>query len=150
MNCPKCNVYMDLKNYHGYEVNWCYSCGGIWVEEKKIMEIFAQTSFLSSITKELNQIASSAKNLSDRECAACKESNLIIFKLKNCELDFCPNCMGIYFDSGELSSIAPLANKSLQDVSYYDNLWDQTIDKERLTENNPILSKITNYFMRWL
>jgi uncharacterized protein len=53
-------------------------------------------------------------------CPACK-NDMIVVEYQRIELDFCPQCRGVWFDCGELELMlesAHLDDKSLGDVSH--------------------------------
>ena len=39
------------------------------------------------------------------KCPVCKEPNLVISERKGIEIDYCPDCRGIWLDRGELDKI---------------------------------------------
>ncbi len=39
------------------------------------------------------------------KCPTCKESNLVISERRGIEIDYCPDCRGIWLDRGELDKI---------------------------------------------
>lgn len=39
------------------------------------------------------------------KCPTCKEHNLVISERKGVEIDYCPECRGIWLDRGELDKI---------------------------------------------
>ena len=39
------------------------------------------------------------------KCPNCKEHNLVISERKGIEIDYCPECRGIWLDRGELDKI---------------------------------------------
>lgn len=39
------------------------------------------------------------------KCPACKEPNLVMSERKGIEIDYCPECRGIWLDRGELDKI---------------------------------------------
>lgn len=39
------------------------------------------------------------------KCPNCKEPNLVISERKGIEIDYCPDCRGIWLDRGELDKI---------------------------------------------
>lgn len=39
------------------------------------------------------------------KCPICKESNLVISERKGIEIDYCPDCRGVWLDRGELDKI---------------------------------------------
>ena len=39
------------------------------------------------------------------KCPSCKEHNLVLSERKGIEIDYCPECRGIWLDRGELDKI---------------------------------------------
>lgn len=39
------------------------------------------------------------------KCPTCKDQNLVISERANIEIDYCPECRGIWLDRGELDKI---------------------------------------------
>ncbi len=39
------------------------------------------------------------------KCPACKETSLVLSERKGIEIDYCPDCRGIWLDRGELDKI---------------------------------------------
>jgi Zn-finger nucleic acid-binding protein len=39
------------------------------------------------------------------KCPVCKEPNLVISERKGIEIDYCPECRGVWLDRGELDKI---------------------------------------------
>ncbi|MCO5144287.1 MAG: zf-TFIIB domain-containing protein [Oligoflexia bacterium] len=71
------------------------------------------------------------------KCPTCKEPNLVISERQGIEIDYCPDCRGIWLDRGELDKIlersrAPEpATVKQQDSDYRDrsNYRDRESDK---------------------
>lgn len=49
------------------------------------------------------------------KCPSCKEPSLVLSERQNIEIDYCPECRGIWLDRGELDKILE-RNKSEVDV----------------------------------
>jgi Zn-finger nucleic acid-binding protein len=47
------------------------------------------------------------------KCPVCKETNLVMADRQNIEIDYCPQCRGVWLDRGELDKII---ERSLTDV----------------------------------
>lgn len=45
------------------------------------------------------------------KCPACKEPSLVISERKGIEIDYCPDCRGIWLDRGELDKILERARE---------------------------------------
>lgn len=39
------------------------------------------------------------------KCPSCKETSLVISERKGIEIDYCPDCRGVWLDRGELDKI---------------------------------------------
>lgn len=46
------------------------------------------------------------------KCPHCKEPNLVLSERKGIEIDYCPECRGIWLDRGELDKIIEKSNES--------------------------------------
>ena len=85
-------------------------------------------------------------------CPACK-NNMIVVEYKRIELDYCPNCRGVWFDTGELELLlesAKLEEKSpgnIHDLPKAETseikrkcpICHQPLSKNHIGENPPIL-----------
>lgn len=56
------------------------------------------------------------------KCPHCKEPNLVLSERQGIEIDYCPECRGIWLDRGELDKILEKSNASYsadsRDVAY--------------------------------
>ena len=56
------------------------------------------------------------------KCPTCKEVNLVMTDRQGIEIDYCPECRGVWLDRGELDKIiersAPQPSSVAQDHSY--------------------------------
>jgi Zn-finger nucleic acid-binding protein len=43
------------------------------------------------------------------KCPNCKETQLVMSERKGIEIDYCPNCRGVWLDRGELDKIIELS-----------------------------------------
>lgn len=55
------------------------------------------------------------------KCPTCKEPNLVISERKGIEIDYCPECRGIWLDRGELDKIL---EKSVAEAERSSNAQD--------------------------
>lgn len=51
------------------------------------------------------------------KCPHCKEPNLVLSERKGIEIDYCPECRGIWLDRGELDKIIEKSNESYSSES---------------------------------
>ena len=47
-------------------------------------------------------------------CPSCKDVNLVITERQGIEIDYCPNCRGVWLDRGELDKIIERTAASLE------------------------------------
>ena len=119
MNCPHCNVYMDLVDINGFDMHWCFKCDGLWVGYDLFEKILTRSSLLykeNNFQERLNQqeIISS-----ENSCPECKDAKLFQFNIDNVLVDQCPQCYGLYFDKGELNKLAPnVKREDKEDLNY--------------------------------
>jgi Zn-finger nucleic acid-binding protein len=59
------------------------------------------------------------------KCPACKESLLVIAERKGIEIDYCPDCRGIWLDRGELDKILE-KSKSENDLFLQNNFKNRS------------------------
>ena len=61
------------------------------------------------------------------KCPTCKEPNLLISERKGIEIDYCPECRGIWLDRGELDK---LIEKSKEEAGPTDRERDRDHDRD--------------------
>lgn len=67
------------------------------------------------------------------KCPTCKDINLVMTSRDGVEIDYCPECRGIWLDRGELDKIIESANKNNNqnsgknyDINQQDNNYKHT------------------------
>lgn len=53
------------------------------------------------------------------KCPVCKETNLLMTERHGIEVDYCPNCRGIWLDRGELDKIIEMGSMQYKDNEDY-------------------------------
>lgn len=102
MNCPKCSANMKVLHYHGYEVDRCAACHGLWFDRLECDELrlLDNPEILDigdpTIGKKFNR-----KNSID--CPRCKRPMVKIEAEGRTDVWYegCLNCRGVFFDAGE-------------------------------------------------
>ncbi len=61
------------------------------------------------------------------KCPVCKDVTLLMSEKKGVEIDYCPECRGIWLDRGELEKLVEREEKTYQDVKrkYKDDYEDK-------------------------
>ncbi|WP_227732247.1 TFIIB-type zinc ribbon-containing protein [Yersinia proxima] len=52
------------------------------------------------------------------QCPVCKDTQLVMSERKSIEIDYCPNCRGVWLDRGELDKIIEKSTESAPATSY--------------------------------
>jgi hypothetical protein len=77
---------------------------------KTILETEKNTVLLTDLVSSFESLKARNK---DRQCPECKNQQLFQITVQGVELDLCPECIGVFFDEGELQQLLPsLENKS--------------------------------------
>ncbi|MFC1478449.1 zf-TFIIB domain-containing protein [Candidatus Margulisiibacteriota bacterium] len=128
LNCPRCGKPMREFNY-GYGqkgeyltsdivINSCLDCRTIWLDKGELNAIKMVRGLAFEVGKEENlsqgQLPDAGGQNQARQklCPNCKEVELEMINKKGVEVDYCPKCFGIWFDSGELNEFL---SKSLKE-----------------------------------
>jgi Zn-finger nucleic acid-binding protein len=48
------------------------------------------------------------------KCPACKEVNLVMSERQGVEIDYCPDCRGVWLDRGELDKIIEKSQNNIE------------------------------------
>lgn len=67
------------------------------------------------------------------KCPVCKTASLTISERKGIEIDFCPECRGVWLDRGELDKILERSREEFQSESA-ERSREQDRDRERERE----------------
>ena len=62
------------------------------------------------------------------KCPTCKEPNLVMSERQSIEIDYCPECRGVWLDHGELDKIIERSNAESKyhvDNKYADQKYKQ-------------------------
>ncbi|MBU1690700.1 MAG: zf-TFIIB domain-containing protein [Gammaproteobacteria bacterium] len=64
------------------------------------------------------------------KCPVCKETNLVMTERQGIEIDYCPECRGVWLDRGELDKFIEHAERQVGDRSRGDSP-DRARESER-------------------
>lgn len=106
MNCPKCRCAMHEMILEGVEVDFCSSCKGLWFDKDEI----AFTAELSEDIPDISEVRKNARKTDD-ECPRCgiKLEEMKFVQAQDLLIDRCPQCQGIWLDSGEFLKLEKIA-----------------------------------------
>ena len=104
--CPVCDTEMAVLELHGVEIDYCFSCGGIWLDSGELEELIGDEKKSDEILQLFKDVTSTNKE-KKRPCPVCgKAMKKVEVQLENpVIIDKCPKEHGIWFDKDELYRI---------------------------------------------
>ena len=75
------------------------------------------------------------------KCPICKDVTLLMSEKKGIEIDYCPECRGIWLDRGELEKLIE------KETAYNDNYYQESKNQENLKEITEEIMKKMNIIM---
>jgi len=98
INCPRDHSHAKLVREEGgmfsFYIDWCGNCGGVWLDHGE----FGKLAGSRRAEREVVDYASGSSGLSCPVCTVIMEKR----PFGACNVDVCPNCLGMWFDAGEL------------------------------------------------
>ena len=109
--CPVCDTEMAVLELHGVEIDYCFSCGGIWLDSGELEELIGDEKKSDEIIHLFKDVTSTNKE-KKRPCPICgKAMKKVEVQLENpVIIDKCPKEHGIWFDKDELLKIVNSIN----------------------------------------
>ena len=98
MRCPSCRLPLLTAEVDGVELDYCAEELGVWFDRGEIEELFATRGPVL----ELGPSGEKGK----RRCPRCNTKMRLYYPVPELELDICPRGDGIWFDAGEVRSLA--------------------------------------------
>lgn len=65
------------------------------------------------------------------QCPVCKETQLVMSNRENVEIDYCPQCRGVWLDRGELDKIIERSQREAADASQAPAMAASNSDADR-------------------
>ncbi|QHB32708.1 hypothetical protein F0T03_11355 [Yersinia canariae] len=65
------------------------------------------------------------------QCPVCKDTQLVMSERKSIEIDYCPNCRGVWLDRGELDKIIEKSAESAPAATSYSEPRSNDRERER-------------------
>jgi Zn-finger nucleic acid-binding protein len=104
MLCPACVKEMAVIEVSDVEIDWCASCGGIWLDEGELELLSGEKDTSNPVNKALKTGQGRTGN---KNCPVCakKMNSTELPVVPPVEVDVCPLRHGIWLDKGELEKI---------------------------------------------
>lgn len=138
MQCPACKHELSQTTVGNVTVDACVGgCAGIWFDNFELKKIAYSKDHSGEQLLDLARDINTQVDLKQRrKCPVCP--NMLLMQHyyspdRKVTVDECPNCAGIWLDTGELSGILSMygseeeAEKSAE--AYYSELFDGTLTK---------------------
>ena len=102
---------MAVLELHGVEIDYCFSCGGIWLDSGELEELIGDEKKSDEIIHLFKDVTSTNKE-KKRPCPICgKAMKKVEVQLGDpVIIDKCPKEHGIWFDKDELLKIVNSVN----------------------------------------
>ena len=112
MNCPTCktNELRPVLTKQRVEVDYCDSCGGIWLDKGEIFHFTKRRKQLANALKKAVQQARSTSRQCPKTGEALQELSLLDGMLI---IEYCPANGGMWFDKGEIKKLLTVDPKKL-------------------------------------
>ncbi len=81
------------------------------------------------------------------KCPVCKDVTLLMTEKKGVEVDYCPECRGIWLDRGELEKIIEKEEKKIQDQKEkYSDSYEYNTKSTKKKKKESFLGEIFDIF----
>jgi Zn-finger nucleic acid-binding protein len=106
MDCPDCKNAMITLELEGVEIDYCASCGGIWLDAGELELLLGEPEKARGLLNSFRVESSSTEKA--KKCPICdkKMQKIVVGSSKPVLLiDKCRRGDGLWFDKGELQDI---------------------------------------------
>ena len=114
MNCPRCDVSLEIEDYKGIEVDACPNCEGRWLDHHEMDELEDEVLDDDSVKGTMMY----AKRQSAIACPRCgKTMTTFNYRAYNLPIDYCPDEHGFWLDPGEEKRVLELMKQRIKDLN---------------------------------
>lgn len=99
MKCPLCDEDMARKEINDIEIDYCETCGGVWLNGGELEGLTGLNAKQSRVMK----------------CSDCGNP-MSIKRIRDVEVDFCSACDAVWLDAGELEKLSGIDPKTGESV----------------------------------
>ena len=146
MNCPKCEMELEQRDVEGVELNHCPACKGHWFDDQELRKVkdVANTD-LNWMDFELWKHPDRFRaSTADSLCPRCgKEMVAIDYNTTEIEVDFCPQCRGVWLDRWEFEKIIATLTEELLTMTQSEYI------EATIQEAKEILSGPESFLSEW-
>jgi len=104
LRCPVCKEEMIVLELEDVEIDYCYSCGGIWLDAGELDLLLGSSHFREERLNSFKKVKTKEKK---RNCPICskKMAKIQVGIDNKVILDICKKNHGLWFDLGELEEV---------------------------------------------
>ncbi len=99
ISCPKCSQQMKPLDQGSIPVCRCVNCNGLWLEPKILTQCIEDSPQHNMLNISLNSPPPGKGRPAGLGCPGC-DGIMLRHSYHGVELERCPTCSGLYFDSG--------------------------------------------------
>ena len=114
MDCPRCSVALQIKNYKGVEIDACSQCEGLWLDHPELDEL-EDNRFDDDDSKGTMVYAVSPSDIACPQCSGPMKT--FNYRAYDLPLDACEAEHGFWLDKGEEKRVLELMNQRIKDLN---------------------------------
>lgn len=107
MKCPACNNSLVILELDSVEVDYCFVCGGIWLDAGELEELLGDSAQRDALMKSFKS-ATVDEHLYSCPLCDTKMKKVWVGEKQEVLIDECKNNHGLWFDQGELKQVFSL------------------------------------------
>lgn len=114
LKCPACteDLAQAKCELSSLEIDSCFYCRGLWFDGNELRRFFSSPKLYNKFRLPEHNFKVKIKNPpKERLCARCPNQALVEVTVDQVVVDECPNCKGIFLDSGEITRLIELVEK---------------------------------------
>ncbi len=113
MNCPKCDVGLDIEQHKGIEIDRCPRCEGLWLDHVELDQL-EDTAFDKD---ELKGMMEYNPRASEIDCPVCgARMTTFNYRAYNLPIDTCKEEHGYWLDKGEDKRVIEIMKQRIKDL----------------------------------
>lgn len=82
-------------------VSTCYACWGLWIDTAELRKASGSHSARGRLVLAAEALDSQKAERALMLCPVCPDTQLLVQTHRGVEIDWCPDCRGIFLDNGE-------------------------------------------------
>lgn len=96
---------MEPSESRGVSSFTCPACAGTWISGDSLHKLFAIEQNAQDLEQKFEALFDLDFAEGKRQCPHCVNCKLKAVNIEGTEIDFCPQCKGLFFDEGELEKV---------------------------------------------